>query len=67
MWGTEVAINKTIYMIETVMSRYESLDTQKVFEILSRSKEALMTENETTPALNTNLDVHRNPFADQAN
>ena len=54
-------------MIETVMSRYESLDTQKVFEILSRSKEALMTENETTPALNTNLDVHRNPFADLAN
>ncbi len=54
-------------MIETVMSGYESLDTQKVFEILSRAKEVLMTENETTPALNTNRDVHRNPFAGQAN
>ena len=53
--------------MEIVMSIYESLDIQKVFEIPSRDKEALMTENETTPVLNTNRYVHRNPFADQAN
>ena len=54
-------------MMEIVMSIYESLDIQKVFEIPPRDKEALMTENETTPVLNTNRYVHRNPFADQAN
>ena len=53
--------------MEIVMSIYESIDIQKVFEIPPRDKEALMTENETTPVLNTNRYVHRNPFADQAN
>lgn len=49
------------------MSIYESLGIQKVFEIPPRAKEAPMTEDETTPVLNTNRYVHRNPFADQAN
>ena len=67
LWEHRSSDKQNHYMMEIVMSIYESIDIQKVFEIPPRDKEALMTENETTPVLNTNRYVHRNPFADQAN